>query len=306
MFRKRTHSQNYYTNHGNELRSRRAFSNKLHIIKNFALKLCAVILFGGIIYIILFTPVLAVKNIDIEGNKAINSDEVKQIIILLASQKKWKIFNNNLLLIDPAKIESAIKSRFANIDAIRIEKKFPQTVKVVIKEKSADILWCNKIIVQKIADEKKASSDEAPANGISQCYLSDEQGIIYEKIGDTAASDVIKVFRDEPIAIETKISDENLKNFIRNIFYNFNSKTGLKLAYLYMLPPASRELHLITREKMTIYFDLNRGADEQVDVLNAFLKNELKENNNKSIDYDYIDLRVVDRIYFKAKNQVKN
>lgn len=302
MFRRRSSERNRYSNRGNKLRNRRALGNIFYAIKNLAVKTSVVFLFVGIIYAILFTPVLAVKNVIIEGNKAITSSEIEEIIISLANRKILKIFNNNLLLINTVEMENAVISRFANIDTIKIEKKFPQTVKVVIKEKPADISWCNKIIIEKAADEKKVSADGTMASEISQCYLSDEEGVIYKKIGDGAAAESIKVFRDEPIEIGIKISDENLKNFIRKIFYDLNNKTGLSLAYLYALPPASRELHLVTRENWKIYFDLNRGAEEQIGVLSAFIKNELKENGNKSADYDYIDLRVVDRIYYKAKN----
>lgn len=305
MFKRRPLNQNYYSNRGNEWRNRRAFGNKIHIIKNLVFRTGAVILSGMILYAILFSPVLAVKNIIVEGNKAINGDEIKKIIISIGSQKKWKIFNNNILLIDPAGVESAVRSRFVNIDTIKIEKKFPQTIKIVIKEKSADIAWCNKIKAGKIANEKKISGGEVLASEIPQCYLSDESGIIYEKVGDAVPIDSVKVFRDEPIAIGLKISDENLKNFIRSIFYNFNNKTGLNLAYLYMFPVSERELRLITKENLKIYFDLNRGADGQLAVLNAFIKNELKNNDNKAANYDYIDLRVVDRVYYKVKNEVK-
>lgn len=306
MFRKQSHSQNYYSNRGNELRSRRALSNKFHIVKNIAIKLCIVLLMGGVFYLILLTPVLGVKNIIIEGNKAINSGEVKEIAIERASQKIYNIFYSNLLILDPADMEGAIRSRFGNIDTVKIEKKYPQTIKVIIKEKPADISWCNKIRVEKITNEKNVPRGELSSYEIPQCYLSDEEGVIYEKVSDSEPENAIKVFRDEPIEMGNNISDENLKNFIRKISYNFNSKTGLSLDYLYLLPLASRELHLVTSENLKIYFDLNRGADEQISDLSAFIKNELKAIGDKNINYEYIDLRVVDRIIVKPKNETKN
>lgn len=300
MFRRRSSSQNYYSNRGSEPRGRRALSNKLHAIKNFVIRVSVVFLIGGIIYEIFFTPILAVKNVIVEGNKVVNIDEIREMIISRANQKIFKIINNNLLLIDPAGMESAVLNRFGNINAVKIEKKFPQTIRVVIREKPADISWCNKIKIEKVISDKNVPSDEVLSYEIPQCYLSDEEGIIYEKIGDS-----IRVFRDEPIEMGIKIGDENLKNFIRKISYDFNNKTGLNLAYLYILPLAERELHLITNENLKIYFDLNRGADEQISDLSAFIKDELKKNGNKSMNYEYIDLRIVDRINVKPKNEVK-
>ncbi len=69
-----------------------------------------------------------------------------------------------------------------------------------------------------------------------------------------------------------------------------------------MFPFASRELHLVTNKNWKIYFDLNRGAEEQISVLSAFIKDELKKNDNKSLNYEYIDLRIIDRIIVKPKN----
>ncbi|MDP3057190.1 MAG: FtsQ-type POTRA domain-containing protein [bacterium] len=305
MFRGRSSSQNYYSNRGSEPRGRRALSNKLHAIKNFVIRMSVVFLIGGIIYEIFFTPILAVKNVIVEGNKVVNSDEIREMIISRANQKIFKMINNNLLLIDPAGMESAVINRFGNINAVKIEKKFPQTIKVIITEKPADISWCNKIKIEKITNDKNAPSDEVLSYEIPQCYLSDENGLIYEKIGDSVSGGSVKVFRDEPIEMGIKIGDENLKNFIRKISYDFNNKTGLNLAYLYILPLAERELHLITNENLKIYFDLNRGADEQISDLSAFIKDELKKNGNKSMNYEYIDLRIVDRINVKPKNEAK-
>jgi hypothetical protein len=305
MFRKHAHNQNYYPNRGNELRNRRALSNKLHIVKNIFFKLCVILLFGGIFYVIFFTPILSVKNITIDGNKAINTGDIEGVVAPLINRKILSVLNSNLLLIDTSEIENAVKNRFINIETVRVEKKYPLTIKVTITEKPADIAWCNKIRVEKVSDGKKVSGDEFLASEIPQCYLSDENGIAYEKIGDNVPSNAVKVFQDQSIEIGSKVSDENLKNFIRNIFYNFNNKTGLNLSYLYILPLASRELHLVTDENLKIYFDLNRTADGQISDLTAFIKNEPKTNGNLSKNYDYIDLRIVDRIFVQPKTEVK-
>lgn len=304
MFKRRS-NQNYYSNRGNDLRSRRALANKLHIVKDILIKLCIIFLLAGMIYVIMFSPVFAVKDVTIEGNRVVNTGEIDEIIRFFVSQKKWKFFTINLLLVDPLELENIIKNRFGSIDSVKIEKEFPKTIRVIIREKPADISWCNKIRVEKFTGEKNIPNDELSAYEIPQCYLSDENGLVYEKVGDNVSGDSVKVFRDEPIKTGDKISDDNLKNFIRKIFHNFNGKTGLSLAYLYILPPAERELHLITTENLKIYFDLNRDADEQISDLSAFIKNELKVNGNKSLDYEYIDMRVIDRINVKPKNETK-
>lgn len=303
MFRRKIPNQKYYSNRGNELRARRLLNNKLVVLKNLIIRLSFVFLIGGVFYAVFFTPVLAIKKVAVSGNKVINSADIEGMVMAFAGQKKWKVFSNdNFLLLDSVSLEKAILERFGNMDAATVEKEFPDTINVIIKEKPADIAWCNKIKIEKVKAEKNAPADELSSYEIPQCYLSDENGLIYEKIGDNVTNESIKVFRNEPIEMGSKISDESLKNFIRKIFYGFSDKTGLSLAYLYILPPAERELHLVTNDNLKIYFDLNRSADEQISDLGAFIKNELKVNNNKGLNYEYIDLRIVDRINVKPKS----
>lgn len=299
MFRRRLHSQNYYSNRGNKMRSRRALGNIFRTIKNLAGKTCVVFLFGGIIYAILFTPLLAVKNVIVEGNKAITSGEIEKIIISLAVQKIFKIFNNNLLLINPADMESAITNRFGNIDNVKVEKKFPQTIKIIIAEKPADISWCNKITIEKVAKDKNSSKEKAAALETAQCYLSDEDGIVYQKIINEASANSIKVFRNEPISMGVRISDDATKIFIRKLAANFNKKTGLVFSQFYAPDISSRELHAITDKGWKIYFDLNRDTIDQLDVLNSALKNTIPETDKAKMDY--INLLVPDRVYYNIK-----
>ncbi len=256
-----------------------------------------------------FSSFFKVEKIVVSGNKAVNADEVRQTVEIVANKKVYKFLDNSLILIRTGDIEKAIMEKFNNVNNISVAKKFPKTIVISIMEKPADILWCNRIKVEKVLSPAKASENNSEAAGIenlssdaSQCYLSDEANIIYAKAqGDTAAGGV-KIFRDDSIIIGDKIADNTVKTFIRVLSNNFNSKTGLEFSYLYLPPLASRELHLITKNGWKIFFDLNRSADDQIDVFNSVWQESIPENYKNNMEY--IDLRVQGRVPWKPKNEV--
>jgi len=104
---------------------------------------------------------------------------------------------------------------------------------------------------------------------------------------------------DAPIAIGSKVADDRLKNFIRQIANDFNQKTGLPVVSLYIPSVASKEVHLLTDEGWKIYLDVNRDLDGQILVLNNVLKNGIPQPDRQKMDY--IDLRVENRVYYKTK-----
>ncbi len=297
--RGRASSRNYYSSRPNNYKSRRIFKYKFLFVKKLIIKIIAVFFLTGIFYAIFFSSFFEIKNINISGNHAVDGGEIKEIVNALSSRKKLKFINNNLLFIQDREIQQKIIESFNSVKSVGVIKKFPNEMEIIISEKPADISWCNKITVEKIPIEAKFSVDENMASEFSQCYLSDEDGFIYKKKGESAPNESVNVFRDEKISIGEKISDEKLKNFIRQIIAGFTRKTGLNISYLYVLPASSRELHLVTSVNWKIFFDLNRDADDQINILNAFLKNQIFENNIQNIDY--IDLRIIDRVYYKEK-----
>lgn len=292
-----------------ELAYSRLAKNKIAIFKSLLAKISIMAIFGGFIYLLFFSSVFKVAKIEVSGNETVGADEVRRIAENIADKKVFRFFNNNLLLIKTGEIEKAIREKFNSVDTVAAVKRFPRTLAIAIKEKPADILWCNRIKVEKISfSAKTAESALAPAvaenlpQEVSQCYFSDESNIIYRKAPNEAPDSGVKIFKDDQINIGDKISDGIIRNFVRELAKNFNSKTGLELAYLYLPPVSSRELHLITKGGWKIFFDLNRPANDQLDVLNSVWREAIPETNKKDNNIEYIDLRVAGRVPWIPKN----
>ncbi|MBU3964789.1 hypothetical protein KJ695_03005 [Patescibacteria group bacterium] len=292
-------------------RSRMNYFSRQHflIAKSLFLKLFAVVAVVLLIYLLIFSEFFRIKNVVVSGNHAISEEEVKKEILDFSRQKFLKIFPRNLIFIKIADMENVVKIRFGNtITGVEVVKNFPSTVSVGIKEKPRDISWCNKIKIERVGQSAKKAAQNEPAADVAQnappvsesakCYFGDENNIIYEKSGaETNGS--VAVFVDAPIAIGSKVADDRLKNFIRQIANDFNQKTGLPVVSLYIPSVASKEVHLLTDEGWKIYLDVNRDLDGQILVLNNVLKNGIPQPDRQKMDY--IDLRVENRVYYKTK-----
>lgn len=293
-------------------RSEAAYSrlakNRSASLRSLSVKILILLICAGIIYLTFFSSVFKVAKFDVTGNETVNADEIRQIAENIAGKKVLKIFNNNLILIKTEDVEKAIREKFNSINTVSVTKKIPKTLKISIMEKSADILWCNKIKVEKVSSLAKIADNNSEAAGVEnlasdafQCYFSDEANIIYAKVRGGAPANGVKIFKDDLINIGDKIADDAVKNFIRGLAKNFNFKTGLEFSYLYLPPAASRELHLIVKDGWKIYFDLNRDAVSQLDVLSSVWREAIPENYKNNMEY--IDLRVPGRVPWKPKNE---
>lgn len=296
----------------NDLIYSRASKNRLISYKSLLLKIIIVLVLIGLSYTIFVSTVFKVARIDVTGNTQVNADEVRAIAEEISNRRVLKYFNNNLVLINTEEIGNSIREKFSSIKQIKVIKKFPKTISISIMEKPVDIQWCNKIKVEKISSLEKSeviSTDQTVGENLSQdasqCYFSDDENIIYTKSQNASERGGIRIFRDETINIGDKIADDNVKNFIRDIAKNFNAKTGLEYSYLYLPPVSSKELHLITKDGWKIYFDLNRPADGQLDILNNVWRDSIPENYKKDNNVEYIDLRVQERVSWMPKSEAQ-
>lgn len=296
--KKRKNFSSGYGGHHHDAHKERMKKNKIMALKSFFGKFLLLSVFCVSVYFFLFSSVLSVEKITIRGNKMIGEDAVREIANNITSRKKFKIFNNNVLLLNASDISEAIKKQFNNINSVSVIKKFPRDLEISIVEKPTDIAWCNRIKIEKVTSGETNSAETAPME-TAQCYFSDENNIIYEKISGEPQADSIKVFRDDQINIGAEIVNGQTADFIRNLAANFTRITGIEADYFFLPPISSRELHLATKDGWKIYFDLNRKSDDQLWVLNNVLKSKISDSEKQHLDY--IDLRVIDRVNYKTK-----
>lgn len=291
--------------------SSRLAKNRAVSAKSILIKIFIALVFAGFGYLLFFSSIFKVREFIVSGNTTISADEVRQAAQDIAARKIYKLIDNNLILIKTEEIEKAIQEKFNSVESVSAVKKFPKKLVISIVEKPMDILWCNKISVEKVAlSPKDADNNLAPAvsenisQDTSQCYFSDGANIVYRKATGKESESGVKVFKDDMIKIGDKISDDTVRSFVRSLAKTFNFKTGLEFSYLYLPPISSRELHLAAKDGWKIFFDLNRPAEDQLDVFNSVWRESIPESYKNSNNIEYIDLRVISRVSWKPKNEV--
>ncbi|MCK5123261.1 MAG: FtsQ-type POTRA domain-containing protein [Candidatus Pacebacteria bacterium] len=120
----------------------RSFPKKRNAVK-FLKRLATIIFIFLIIYFIFFSQFFLIKKIEIEGNKNILSDNIRETINNDISQPVLGFIpRNNFLLTKDEEIETLLLNKFSEIKVVEVNKKFPNSLKIKITEKNPLIIWC--------------------------------------------------------------------------------------------------------------------------------------------------------------------
>jgi len=188
----------------------------------------------------------------------------------------------NIFGVDKSLLQRAVLEMRGDISRVKISKKLPREIQV-------EVFKFPIVAELGVGDEK--------------IYLN-EKG--FEVKGDFPDRDTLQlVLGDEVSLIKSEEDSQNSKqiisedhlNFIREAVFYFESLTNLKILNTKYFP-ISREAHLKTEKNFNIWLDLNYDFREQLNKL-VVAADELKIDTKK---YEYIDLRIQGKIFFKPKN----
>lgn len=236
----------------------------------------------GIIGIFIFHPYFNINNLNIEGLQRIPLLEIEDLIKQRLNYKKLFFFDNhNIFLVDIANIKKAIQKQYV-LEDLKIERKFPQDLKIVLKEKMPKLIFQNE----------------------AKFFLIDEGGKI---IQETKEADLNKdLFRDipyfqkvassTPYQINTQAIPVATEEFIEYLYQNIPKKTQTILTYAILMDEEGRVLNLVTAEGWKIIVDRQNDWDKQIQVLSVFLRDKIKNNRSK---LHYIDVRYENRSYYQ-------
>jgi hypothetical protein len=159
------------------------------------------------------------------------------------------------------------------VKAVKVEKKFPHELKIVLTERTPTFSW----------------------ETIGKKYLVDEAG--------TLTGDFEDRFKDFPTVVDTKnvpvtvgkqVVPASFSTFINDLNTSFNEYTGAKMTRI-EVPEITSELKVISDAGWYVNFDTTRTAKNE--LLN--LSRVLSEAKAKKKKLEYVDLRIDNRIFYK-------
>jgi cell division septal protein FtsQ len=231
-------------------------------------------------YFILFYSGFQIKNIIISGNQKVLSSDIKNLASNDINSKILYVINSkSIFLVDNKKINKDILDKFSEIEKVNVKRNFPQTLTINIAERKEIGTYC-----------PSASSGQAG----SQCFLIDENGIIFEQSAASPDSFIIRQILENG---QANIGQEAVAKDIMSAIYEIkkNLKDNFQINLKTAMVASSERLNIATNENWQIYFDLSTDSDinSQITKLNLLLKNGISSDSRKNLRY--IDLRPKDR-----------
>lgn len=288
------------------------------------------------LYLFIFHNYFQIKEIKIHGSS-------QEVLVENIREKASKgvitnflfLSTKSIFLIDFERIKKSILDNYHQIENLELEKRYPGTIVINIKERKEVAFYCeekiyffaeqeeynseNEIDIQELRDNKDLNSETElednnqiqEENGLSsedviiqeekKCFAVDSYGVIFQEVFDNFESEnkLFIKFKEEienPFLGE-KIIEKELLDLILNTKKDIEK--NIKIAVMEFTVLKDKRVNFLTQENWEIYFDFNFNIDSQILKLQLVLEKVIPLEKRK--DLEYIDVRVGDIASYKYR-----
>lgn len=245
------------------------------------------LLFSGVVYFFFFSEWMKIGSVLVEGNKTTDKKLVLDVTEPYLHKKSFFVFpSDNFFFVPTRQIEKEILSSFKRVSKVEVRRSFPRTIVVNIEEKKAVLLFC----------------------GNPGCVWADEEGVAYNKssyseaLADASEVVIVQDSSNSDLPIGQLTTDPANVDFANRLWHVFPDKIGKELEYLSAPLPGALEIRAHTKEGWAVYLDMTLDLEKNLELLNQVLEQEFKDKPEGTVCLDYVDLRVVDRVFYKIKD----
>jgi len=247
-------------------------------IKFSAWILAALAALGGLASLF-YIPSLRLKTISISGLEGVREMELREELYLELSGKYLRVLPKDHLLFLPKKeLEAVLRSKL-RIEEFSVEREFPSTLKISVRERKSWAIWCRK-----------------EAETLKECALSDKSGFIFAASPMFSGSAVLKIIDERPDSYLGRYVLEPEKFAALTSFMGrLESKTNEEIATLEV--KSAEVLNIVFKSGWFLVIDLETDFSRALENL-AITLNEIGERREK---LEYADLRFADKIFYRFK-----
>lgn len=229
---------------------------------------------GG--YLFFFFSPFQVRAIEVSGNEKITNSQIQTFA--------WEHVNKELFGIRHKSIFSFDAPEFAKNLLVA----FPG-----IGQASTSGRWFGNLNLQVI--ERKPVAIFCPQKSRQDCFLIDENGIIYEAVVPVSSDVIVRAEHslEAPFFMGRKIVDKNIMFALVKVKENLNNNFKIQVREVLI----SSSLIFTTTEGWQIYVDPTLDIQMQITKLELLLKNEITPIVRKNLQYIYLQYK--DRAYYK-------
>ena len=238
-------------------------------------------------------PVFQIQKIFISGLSTVNEEDVRKEVTsaLVGSYFAGLISYRFLFAVPTQTIVDAIKHKFSLIAEVHIEKEFPDTLTIGVKERTMFGILCND------AANLEALTDKGYVD--IQCAYVDTQGVAYESAPKTHGFLITKISTDAPmIAIGQVSVDPLMMQRITDLNTKLPAVIGSPIVEYRLRGNVAREVRVVSNMGFSLIINRDDDLDHALSVLGTILK---KEIGSKRKNLDYIDLRFGNKVFYKFK-----
>ena len=285
----------------------RRLKTKRKIIFYSTISLLIVLLFSFCLFIA-HTKSLAIKDIQIEGIKTINKEEILQKVRESINGKYYYLFPKRNTIIYPKKIiEGKISLNFPQIKEFKIKRDGLNALNISLTERVPDGIWC----VNEKSYPSNTATTTSPASLKNKnlpsgaCYFLDDTGFIYERAPNFTGSVYFRYYgqlatttphlktnKTYPYA-RVYIPEEKYK--ITRAFAKTIKELDFEVEAIYKIN--EEDLSLVLKSGGNIYISQKQNLQEAfLNLETVVFSEEFKSKTHRPLNY--IDLRFGKKVYF--------
>lgn len=265
--------------------------------KVFLVIFIVLIVFGGLGYLVIYSPVFKIKQIKISGIERFSESEIiSQLKSSVANQSEFNKFLGPDNILSWFKGVGNLNKNYPIFENFAIQKSLlSRTIEITVKERERFGAWCPSPLKDNSSLEVNGGASQSSKG--EGCWWFDKSGIVFDEAPYTEGFLINKVndYSGRTLkAGDLVLPDNFFQNFLK--VYIVLDKVGLKTSNLSLDNLDSQEIILEASDNSPkIYFSLRFDPSFSISGLNS-LKQDLGLDRLL-----YIDLRTENRVYYKNK-----
>jgi cell division septal protein FtsQ len=237
-------------------------------------------------YVFLFSGFLNILTVEFSPTEKIDSQRLSSRLNAWLEEKYWNLVpKNNLLLLKESYLNDLFTQEFGIVKRIKIIKKFPDKIKIIVEER-------NPIIVLENSQGKFILDDK----GNTYPYnFFDSSGL------DQADLPILKEENSERAFSFDNNAGSDYLNFIFGVKDKLENLLDIHLKKEIVAPRIiSGDAVFEAEEGWRMYFNKKVEINKEIEMLQIVLEEKIGQEKIK--DLDYIDLRIDNKVYYKFKD----
>jgi cell division septal protein FtsQ len=258
--------------------------------------------FGILVYISRLGS-LNINDIEIVGNKVIETPAIKTIAEQQISGKYLRLFpKTNLLIYPKNNIKNELQDKFKRLQNIQISVKNNNVLQISVSERASKYIWC-------VVDGPIPAESLVLDTGSQKCFYLDEDGFVIDEAPFFSGDVYFKFYGPSSLLISSPqgsyFSRQNFKQLIS--FSNILDSLGLKPVAIYIGDNGDIEVFISNGSSALmgprIMFSADSDFQNVAENLETALTTEplASEFKNKFSALQYIDLRYGNKVYYKFR-----